>query len=87
MFDFNLCQKASEATRDICTEYREDAIAKRTAQDWFTRFKHDNFDLNYSLRSGRPDGTPRALLGGPSTSSQFPRPHPDGFPSLPLPFK
>ena len=34
--------------------YGEDAIAERTAQNWFSRFKHNNFDLNDASRSGRP---------------------------------
>ena len=54
LFAFNRGQKASEATRDICAVYGEDAIAERTARDWFARFKHDKFDLNDALRSGRP---------------------------------
>ena len=29
-------------------------MAERTAQDWFSRFKHNNFDLNDAPRSGRP---------------------------------
>ena len=53
-FAFNRDQKASKAARDICAVYGEDAIAERTAWDWLSRFKHNNFDLNDVPRSRRP---------------------------------
>lgn len=43
---FSLLIKASEVTKDICAVHGEDAIAERTFRDWFTRFKHSNYDLN-----------------------------------------
>ena len=53
LFAFNRGQKASEVAKDICAVYGEDAIGERTVRDWFTRFKHGNFDLNDAPRSGR----------------------------------
>ena len=53
-FAFCRNQKAAEAAGDICAVYGEDAIAARTAQNWFTKFKNGNFDLNDMPRSGRP---------------------------------
>ena len=44
----------SEVTKDICAVYGEDAMAERTAKDWFAGFKRGNFDLNDAPRSGRP---------------------------------
>ena len=63
LFAFNRGQKASEATRDICAVYGKDAIAERTARDWFARFKHDNFDLNDAPRSGGPAEMDEDQLG------------------------
>ena len=54
LFALNRGQKATKATRDICAVYGEDAIAERTGRDWFSRFKHNNFDLNDAPRSERP---------------------------------
>ncbi|KAK6760574.1 hypothetical protein RB195_021873 [Necator americanus] len=53
-FAFRRGQKATEAARDICAVYGEDAITARTARNWFAKFKNGNFDLDDSLRSGRP---------------------------------
>ena len=54
LFAFNLGQKASKVTKNICVVYGEDAIAEKTVRDWFARFKRGNFDLNDAPRSGRP---------------------------------
>ena len=54
LFAFNRSRKASKAARDICAVYEEDIIAERTARDWLSRFKHNNFNLNDVPRSGRP---------------------------------
>ncbi|KAK6767032.1 hypothetical protein RB195_026354 [Necator americanus] len=53
-FAFRRGQKATEAARDICAVYGEDTITARTARNWFAKFKNGNFDLDDSLRSGRP---------------------------------
>ena len=53
-FAFRRGQKASEATREICAVYREDAIAERIARDWFAKFKNGNSDLEDTPRTGRP---------------------------------
>ena len=53
-FAFRRGQKASEAAREICAVYGEDAIAERTARDWFAKFKNGNFDLEDTPRTGRP---------------------------------
>ena len=53
LFAFNRGQKTSKAAGDICAVYGEGAIAERITRDWFSRFKHKNFDLNDAPRSGR----------------------------------
>ncbi|RWR98918.1 Histone-lysine N-methyltransferase SETMAR-like protein, partial [Dinothrombium tinctorium] len=54
LFAFNQGSKAAKAARDICAVYGEDAIAERTARDWYAKFKNGNFDLKDAPRSGRP---------------------------------
>lgn len=53
-FAFRRGQNAVQAARDICKVYGVDAIAPRTAQDWFAKFKNGNFDLADGPRTGRP---------------------------------
>ncbi len=54
LFAFNQDFKAAKAARQICAMYGEDAIAERTAQKWFSRFKEGHFDVTDNPRSGRP---------------------------------
>ena len=53
-FAFNQGSKAAKAARDICVVYGKGAIAKRTACDWYAKFKNGNFDLKDVPRSGGP---------------------------------
>ena len=54
LFAFNRGAKATEAAREICAVYGKGAIAERTAQYWFAKFKRGNFDLKDASHSGRP---------------------------------
>ncbi|RWR98798.1 Histone-lysine N-methyltransferase SETMAR-like protein, partial [Dinothrombium tinctorium] len=54
LFAFNQGSKAAKAARDIFAVYGEDAIAERTAHDWYAKFKNGNFDLKDEPRSDRP---------------------------------
>jgi hypothetical protein len=54
LYEFTRGSKASEAARNICVVYGEDSIAERTSQKWFVCFKQGNFDMNDTLRLGRP---------------------------------
>lgn len=45
IFAFNRGAKATEAARDICEVYGEEAMSRRTAQNWFKQLKDFNFDL------------------------------------------
>ncbi|CAL8087233.1 unnamed protein product [Calicophoron daubneyi] len=42
----------------------EDAVAKKTARDWFARFRHNNFDPNDAFRSEGPAEMEEDQLGG-----------------------
>lgn len=39
-FAFNQGSKATKADHNICVLYGEDTIAKRTANDWYAKFKN-----------------------------------------------
>jgi hypothetical protein len=54
LYKFNRCSKAAEATQNICAVYREDSIAEKTAQTWFSCFREGNFDMSETLRLGQP---------------------------------
>ena len=41
LFAFNQGFNASKATHDICAVYGENAIAERTAHDWYAKFKQE----------------------------------------------
>ncbi len=52
-YDFKLGINAAESSRRICT-IGEETISVRCAQDWFQRFRSDDFCLEDRSRSGRP---------------------------------
>ena len=54
LFHFNGQENASEAARNICKVYGEEAITERTAQKWFQKFREGIFNLDDAPRSGRP---------------------------------
>ncbi|XP_043493637.1 histone-lysine N-methyltransferase SETMAR-like [Polistes fuscatus] len=45
LFFFRKNKTATQAANKICAVYGEDAVAERTVQKWFARFKAGNFDL------------------------------------------
>ena len=49
LFAFYRGRKTNEMTKNICAVYGENAIAGRTVEDWFIRFKRGNFNLNDAL--------------------------------------
>ena len=53
-FAFYRDQKVAEAARDICMVYGEGVIGESTVRKWFSKLKNGNFDIDDTLRSGRP---------------------------------
>ena len=54
LFAFNRGAKATEAAQEICEVYGEVMMPERTARNWFTKLKNENFNLEDATRSGRP---------------------------------
>ena len=54
LYEFELGHNAAEAIKNICTAKGENAVKKRTAFNWFKKFKNGNKDLEEKARSGRP---------------------------------
>ena len=52
-FAFRWDQKATNAAKEICAVYGEDAITERTARVWLSKFKNGNSDFKDTPR-GRP---------------------------------
>ena len=46
LFEFNRGAKATEAARNICAMYEDNAIGERTATKWLSRFKENRFDIS-----------------------------------------
>ena len=53
-FYYNKDKNVTQATREICKVYEEDAESVGLAQYWFKRFKSRNFDMKAASCSGRP---------------------------------
>lgn len=53
LYEFRRGSNATEAVKNICSVYG-DVISVRKCQEWFTKFRSDNFDLKDIPRSGRP---------------------------------
>ena len=51
---FNMKKKAVESHRILVEVYGDHALAERTCQKWFARFKSGNFDLEDEERPGQP---------------------------------
>lgn len=51
---YNMKKKAAESHRILVEVYAEHALAERTCQKWFERFKSGNFDLEDEERAGAP---------------------------------
>ena len=51
---FNMKEAAAESHRILVEVYGEHALAERTCQKWFARFKSGDFDLEDEERPGQP---------------------------------
>lgn len=51
---FNMKKRATESHRILVEVYGDHALAERTCQKWFARFKSGNFDLEDEERPGQP---------------------------------
>ena len=51
---FNMKKTAAESHRIFVEVYGEHALAERTCQKWFARFKSGDFDLEDEERPGQP---------------------------------
>lgn len=71
---FNMKKKAAESHRILVEVYGDHALAERTCQKWFARFKSGNFDLEDEQRPGQPkkfdDGEFEALLDEDPSQTQ-----------------
>lgn len=54
LFAFIRGAKATNAVREICEVYGEEATSLKTAPNWFKRFKDGSFDLKDTHRTERP---------------------------------
>ena len=54
LYEFQLGNNASAAARNICAALGDDAVADRTCQGWFKRFRDGDISLEDGPRSGRP---------------------------------
>ena len=54
LYEFNQGNKATEAAENICKVYGENAISVRVVQQWFSKFRSGNFELEDEFRGGRP---------------------------------
>lgn len=53
LYDFKSGESAVASSRRINAAFGEGTVSKRTAQDWFKRFRDGDFNLKDSVRSGR----------------------------------
>ena len=56
LYYFRKGKNATQACAKICAVYGEDVVTKATCQNWFKRFRENNFDVADAPRSGRPSG-------------------------------
>ncbi|XP_076381130.1 histone-lysine N-methyltransferase SETMAR-like [Megalopta genalis] len=47
-------KKAAEAHKGLCEIYGADCLSERTCQNWFKKFRSEDFSLKDDQRSGRP---------------------------------
>ena len=52
---FNMKKSVAESDRILVEFYGEHALAERTCQKWFARFKSGDFDLEDEERPGKPN--------------------------------
>ena len=62
LYEFKKGSKASQAARNIRSVYKNEVPSIRTCQRWFKQFESGNFNLEDSLRSGRPSSVPLKVL-------------------------
>ena len=65
---FDMKKTASESHRILVEDYGEHALAERTCQKWFARYRSGDFDLEDEERPGQPkkfeDEVLESLLDG-----------------------
>lgn len=54
LYEYNRRSGAAQAAENINNAYGEGTMGRRTAFDWFAKFRDENFDLGDAPRSGRP---------------------------------
>ena len=54
LFYFRKGENAVQARKKLCTIYGEDVLSERQYQNWFSKFRSGNIDLEAATRSGRP---------------------------------
>jgi len=54
LYELNEGNKATEAAKNICKVYGEGVVNVRVVQQWFSKFKGGNFELEDEFRAGRP---------------------------------
>jgi histone-lysine N-methyltransferase SETMAR len=62
MHEWRVGENASEAARKINGAWGDDTVAKRTAREWFAKFKAGEDSLEDQPRSGRPQEVDRQAV-------------------------
>ena len=57
LYEFRRGSKATVAAKNICEAFGNQAVSERVCQQWFSRFKNGDFDLNDKGRTSRPKET------------------------------
>ena len=74
IYFFNLKKSAAEENRLLVETYGEAALNERSCREWFQKFMNGEFDIEDTLRSGRPtvyeDAELEALLDQDSCQTQ-----------------
>ncbi|XP_014274545.1 histone-lysine N-methyltransferase SETMAR-like [Halyomorpha halys] len=53
LYYFKKGKRAAEAHKKICRVYGDSALTERTYQNWFAKFRAENFDINNAPGPGR----------------------------------
>lgn len=62
LYEYKLNKNATEAAFNICQAWGKDAMTKRNAQRWFTRFRSGVTSIEDECRSGRPSAIDNNIL-------------------------
>ena len=54
LFCFRKEKSAAQAHRKLCGVYGDEFLSERQCQNWFARFRSENFDVKAETRPGRP---------------------------------